>query len=154
MFNVRPHMQPSLRPAEDQDFDLAYAFKIDAMKEHITAKWAWDEDFQLTHHRRRWNEKPWQMILFHGEPVGTVSVDWLSTHLQFGEFYIASAYRGRGLGTFILNHVLSRADENNVEARLEYLKWNPVSSLYLRHGFRVVGENEVHYFAVRQPSAA
>jgi ribosomal protein S18 acetylase RimI-like enzyme len=124
------------------------------MGPHIKAKWGWDEVFQLKTHRIRWSEKPWQIILLNGEPIGTVSIHWQETHLQFGEFYLLSAYRGRGVGSSVLDDVLVEADKRSVESRLEYLKWNPVASLYKRHGFRVVKENDIHFFAVRSAHAA
>ena len=29
--------------------------------------------------------------------------------------------------------------------RLRYLKWNPVGSLYRRHGFSIIDETEIHF---------
>jgi hypothetical protein len=78
----------------------------------------------------------------------------LPTHLQFGEFYLANRYRNQGLGTTVLRQTLAQADARRFETRLEYLKWNPVASLYLRHGVQVVDEHDIHFFAVRLPSAA
>ena len=147
-------MKHVLRPARPEDFDLAFALKRDAMETHITAKWGWDEAYQREHHRRRWSEKPWQIIEIDHKAVGTVSAHWLPTHLQFGEFYLASQYRNRGLGSIILMQTIVQADSLDLETRLEYLKWNPVASLYSRHGFRVIGENDIHFFAVRPPSEA
>lgn len=147
-------MTPLLRPARPEDFALAFALKRDAMEAHVAAKWGWDQEFQREHHRRRWAEKPWHIIEIDDEPVGTVSAHWLPTHLRFGEFYLASRCRNKGLGTIVLRETLAQADAKRLETRLEYLKWNPVASLYLRHGFRVVGENDIHFFAVRPPSAA
>lgn len=147
-------MTAALRPARPEECELAFEFKRDAMGPHIRAKWGWDEDFQREHHRRRWDDKPWQVILLNDQPVGTVSLDWQSTHLQFGEFYIGAGHRGRGLGTTVVQSALRQADQRAIEARLEYLRWNPVASLYLRHGFRVIAESEIHFFAVRAPSAA
>jgi RimJ/RimL family protein N-acetyltransferase len=124
------------------------------MREHIMVKWGWDEAFQRKHHQLRWNAKPWQIVEVGDEPVGTVTIHWLPTHLQFGEFYLSSAVRNRGLGTQVLKQVLAQADARRLECRLEYLKWNPVASLYARHGFHVVAENDIHFFAVRPPDAA
>jgi hypothetical protein len=47
--------------------------------------------------------------------------------------------------------VLKRADEAGLPVKLEYLKWNPVASLYQRYGFETTSETDVHYFAVRKP---
>jgi len=147
-------MELLLRPAIVEDFEFAFEAKRDAIGPHVTARRGWDEAFQLEHHQRRWREKPWQIIVFDQKTVGTVSVDVQPTHLQFGEFYILQNYRGQGLGTRVLAQVLQLADDHKLETRLEYLKWNPVASLYARHGFSIVGENEIHYFLARSPSEA
>lgn len=144
----------TLRAASPDEVDIAFEIKRDAMGPHIIAKWGWDEAFQREHHRRRWIEKPWQFICVGTSSVGTVSMHWKTDHLQLGEFYIVGSHRGKGLGSQVLEHVLRQADARNLETRLEILKWNPVRSLYERHGFRVVGENDTHYLASRQPNAA
>lgn len=147
-------MNLRVRPARPCDFEFALKAKREALGPHIRARWEWDEQFQLQHHTKRWAEKPWQIICVDGKDIGTVSEDFQSTHMQFGEFYILTPYRGRGVGTSVLVEALRKADARGVETRLEYLKWNPVGRLYARHGFKVVGENEIHYFLVRWPNEA
>lgn len=124
------------------------------MGPYIEARWGWDEEFQRSLHARRWSERSWSIICLGDERVGTIALDWKSTHLQLGEFYVLGNFRRLGIGTAVLRAALADADARRVETRLEFLKWNPVSSLYLRHGFLVVSANEVHCFAVRAPSAA
>ncbi len=80
-------------------------------------------------------------------------LDWQPSHLQFGEFYILSHYRSQGLGTRMLQSILAQADARGVPTHLEFLKWNPVGTLYLRHGFKVVSETEIHFLAVRPLNA-
>jgi GNAT superfamily N-acetyltransferase len=138
-----------LRPARPDEIEFAFAVKHDAMGPHITAKWGWDEDVQRKFHATRWTQKPWSIICCDDEEVGTVSLHWQPAHLQFGEFYILAAQRRRGLGSQVLEHAVREADARGVETRLEFLKWNPVGSLYLRHGFRGVSEDEIHFVAVR-----
>lgn len=86
--------------------------------------------------------------------IGTLSLTDEGDTLRFGEFYIAAAFRGKGLGTEVLQQVIAGCDGSRQKIRLEYLKWNPVGSLYKRHGFRVVSENEIHYFMLREPGRA
>jgi len=141
----------ALRPATPDDFEFAFEAKRDALGPYTAERWGWDDALQTQHHRKQWVEKPWQIILCAGIPVGTVSIHWKPTHLQFGEFYITSSHRRQGLGTAVLSDSLKQADHRRFETRLEYLKWNPVASLYTRHDFRIVSESESHYFLVRSP---
>jgi len=144
-------MPLELRPVDDSEFDFAFQAKRDAIGPHVCVRWEWDESWQLEHHRGRWQSKPWQVILLDSQRIGTVSIDIQPSHLQFGEFYILAPWRNRGLGTEVLCRALSVADDKGIETRVEYLKWNPVASLYRRHGFAVYAENDTHYFLRRAP---
>ena len=50
----------------------------------------------------------------------------------------------------VLAKAIGEADRTRLPMRLEYLKWNPVGSLYERHGFLRTGENDTHYFMERK----
>ncbi|TAG46628.1 MAG: N-acetyltransferase [Betaproteobacteria bacterium] len=147
-------MNPFLRPARSDEIDFAFEVKRDAMGPHIVTKWAWDEDFQMGHHSKRWAERTWYIICCDSDRIGTVALDWEATHLRFGEFYILGKHHGQGIGSKVLRDVLAQADTRSLETRLEFLKWNPVGSLYRRYGFKVVAENEIHYLAVRPARTA
>ena len=136
-----------LRPVVSEDFDFAFNVKKQAMGEHVVTKWEWDEAFQLNLHRTRWGEKPWCIIDIDGTDVGTISLhDVDENTLRIGEFYLLNGFRNKGLGTAVLSHVLEASDMKGQSVLLEALKWNPVRSLYERHGFKVTSENEIHYF--------
>lgn len=127
--------------------------KADAMGLHIRQRWGWDEQFQRNVHQERLRAKPFSLIALNGKAVGTVSLERHSNHLQFGEFYILSEFRGRGLGSRVLGHCLSLADEMHLPVHLEYLLWNPVGSLYRRHGFTQTSITATHYILERPTGA-
>lgn len=146
-------MNINFRPVISEDFDFAFTVKKQAMGEHILARWEWNEEFQLNHHRTRWNEKPWFVIDVDGTDVGTISLHELDSNtLRLGEFYLLDIFRNRGLGTAILSRVLESSDALGQTVVLEALKWNPVRSLYEKHGFAITSDNEIHYFMERKPN--
>ena len=144
-------MQITLSPAEEADFEFAYAAKRQALGPYVEARWGWDDVFQRELHRKRWVDRPWSIISSSGQKIGTVSIAPTSTHLQFGEFYLLPRFQNHGIGSEVLQMVLQQANSKGLTVKLEYLKWNPVGSLYKRHGFLVVAENDSHYFLVRAP---
>ena len=139
-----------LPPTED-GFRFSFDLKHAAMRPYITQRWGWDEKQQERIHRARLAEKPFWMIVETGCPIGTVSLARSSGFLRFGEFYLWPQHQGRGIGTRILRHCLSLADELHLPVCLEHLKWNPVGALYRRHGFVVTGESENHWLMERCP---
>ena len=132
-----PDLPPDIRfpPLRASDQDFSYMVKVDAMGPHIKHRWGWDEDFQHELHLEKLRSKPFSLIVLGEEAVGTVSLERHPDHLQFGEFYILSAHRGRGIGSRVLRHCLSIADREHLPVHLEHLLWNPVGSLYRRNGF-------------------
>jgi len=144
-------MQTSLLPATQQDFAFAFEAKRLALGPHIRKRWAWDEAYQLGTHTTRWQQRPWSIIELDGRAIGTVSIAEHADHFRFGEFYLLPPFQGQGIGTQLLQELIARSESAGLPIRLEYLKWNPVGSLYLRHGFKVTSENEIHYFLERRP---
>ena len=144
-------MEVTLSPAEATDFEFAFEAKHQALGPYVTAHWGWDEALQRELHRQRWAGRPWSIINYASQKVGVVSVARADMHIQFGEFYLLTRFQRQGIGTEVLRAVLRQADADGLPVKLEYLKGNPVASLYERHGFAVVSENEHHHFLVRSP---
>ena len=135
------------RTAEASEF--AFEAKRAAMGLHIVRRWGWDDSFQRDLHQRRFAEKPFFQIRSGGQPLGTLSFQTASNHVRFGEFYLFPAYQGRGVGSAVLQHCIVLADQCGLPVRLEHLHWNPVGSLYRRHGFVEIGRSEIHTFMER-----
>ena len=131
--------------------DIAFAFeaKRAAMGPHIVRRWKWDEAFQWELHRRQCEQKPFFEIRRTGQQLGTLSFQVLPDHVRFGEFYLFPEFQRQRTGSAILAHCLGVADRLGLPVRLEYLHWNPVGSLYRRHGFEETGRSEIHCFMER-----
>ncbi len=138
-----------IRHAEASDEPFVYATRVAAMRAHIEKKWGWDEKLQQQFHRHRWLAKNWFLICEHNLPIGTFCLDRSGSNLQFGEFYLAPPHQRRGIGSHILTTSLAFADSFSLTTHLEYLKWNPVNTLYARHGFVPVHESDTHVFLSR-----
>ena len=133
------------------NYEYAFILKKEAMGPHIISKWGWDEEYQRGIHQEKWKEKTFYNIFLDDESIGIVAIDEHKDHIRFGEFYIKSRYQGNGYGSEVLEMVLKQAKEKVLPVRLEYLKWNPVGSLYKRYGFRVTHESEIHYYLEKEP---
>ena len=142
--------EPLLPNPEDMAF--SFAAKKEALGPHVRVRWPWDEVYQSQIHRQRFSEKPFFKIRRRDDPVGVLSWQVHEDHARFGEFYLFEKYQRAGLGTRILRHTLRLADKNNLPVRLEYLQWNPVGALYLRHGFIPIGTSDIHVFLERPPN--
>ncbi|WP_343712705.1 GNAT family N-acetyltransferase [Inquilinus sp.] len=129
--------------------DFTFEAKRAAMGPHIIRRWGWDEAVQREIHHRRFHEKPFFGINRDASSLGTLSFQVLTGYIQFGEFYLLPAFQRRGIGSAVLAHCLAVAHEMGLAVRLEHLLWNPVGSLYRRHGFAPTGCSETHQFMER-----
>ena len=136
-------------PHTPEASDFAFEVKRVALGPHIISRWGWDEAFQRNFHEQRFRDTPFCRIMHNGQAVGTVALTALADHLRLDEFYLLPAYQGQGLGTRILKHCAAYRRRSRIAARLRYLKWNPVGSLYQRHGFRGIDETETHFIMER-----
>lgn len=141
---------------EDQEF--AFEVKRAAIGPYIIQRWGWDDNFQRDVHDSRYREKPFYMVRRGEKRLGTLSFQVLAGHIQFGEFYLFPIFQREGTGAKILAHCLKLADSLALSVRLEHLHWNPVRSLYKRHGFVDVGRSDIHCFmerpvAVKRPAS-
>jgi GNAT superfamily N-acetyltransferase len=129
----------------EDSFEFALAVKKEALGPHIIPKWGWDEQLQRKTHSERWATRRFFQIVSEGNPIGTVSFDEAPDHVLLAEFYLLSAFHRKGIGTDVLLQILRGADAKRLPVRLQCLKWNPVLSLYKRHGFVVIGETDTHF---------
>src|SRR5580704_11880084 len=92
--------------------DLSFSFEVKraAIGPYVEEKWGWDDEFQLTVHRKHFHEKPFFAIELIQERIGTVSFFKQDRLIRFGEFYIVPTRQRQGLGTRILKHCLQIAD--------------------------------------------
>jgi len=149
--DLPPDLQFARLGTDPSHIDFAFEAKRAAMGPHIIKRWTWDEAFQRDLHERHFSEKPFFEIRRAEQRLGTLSFHRQTDHLRFGEFYLFPEHQGRGVGSAILAHCLTLADGMRFPVRLEYLHWNPVGSLYWRHGFKEVGRSETHCFLQREP---
>jgi GNAT superfamily N-acetyltransferase len=137
--------------ADESHYEFAYQVKKAAEGEYITAIWGWNENVQRDFHDKEWKQKKPQIILYEGRSVGTLSVVENEDCIEFGRFFILPECQNMGIGTFLLRGVLNKADKLNRPVRLAHLRNSPVGSLYKRHGFILLNENETHCFMERNP---
>ncbi|KXF77163.1 acetyltransferase [Paramesorhizobium deserti] len=148
-----PDLPPDLKfqplAQTDEEFEFSFRAKEQALGPHIRQRWGWNEQFQREVHGQRLGEKPFFRVELDGRPLGTLSFQEQPGHLRFGEFYLMNPFRGLGIGSRILAHCLQLADDVGSPVRLEYLLWNPVGSLYRRHGFVEIGRTPTHFLMER-----
>jgi ribosomal protein S18 acetylase RimI-like enzyme len=77
------------------------------------------------------------IVVVDGQDVGYLAL-WRSEHeLYVGSIALARDWRGRGIGTVLMNGLIAEAGRDGVPIRLSVLESNPARGLYERLGFVV-----------------
>jgi len=142
----------TLRKATQQDFDFLYHLNRATMKEYVEQTWGWDEVWQQRYFRQHFDPAVRQIITFQGRDVGVLSVAEGEAEVFLDTVEVLPEYQGRGIGTCIINSVLTEAHRKDKPVVLQVLKVNPARRLYERLGFSVTGETSTHYLMKAIPT--
>ena len=77
--------------------------------------------------------------------VQHVGVDRGPVEIRILDIALLPEYRGRGIGTAMLEELLTEARESGVPVRMHVERSNPAQSLYTRLGFEPVEERGLYY---------
>jgi GNAT superfamily N-acetyltransferase len=132
-----------LIPADETHREFSYEVKKAAEGEYIIPMFGWDENIQRDFHARAWQEQKPDIIAYDGKLIGTIAAIESEDCIDIGQFFILPDYQRRGIGTYLLQSILNKADRSGKNVTLKFLKNNPVKTLYVRNGFRVVDTDEI-----------
>ncbi len=138
-------------PADESHYDFTYRVKKEAYGKYITQIWGWDENLQREFYAQDWEKLKPSVILYRHKPIGTICISTVDESLHIERFYILPEYQNKGIGSYLLKQLLEKADKENSPTKLCVLKINPAISLYRRHGYEIIAEDETMYYMERQP---
>jgi ribosomal protein S18 acetylase RimI-like enzyme len=84
------------------------------------------------------------VILLNQQPVGRIVVSRGDIEFRVVDMALLPAFRGRGVGTFLLRELIAEAARANKPVRLHVLKMSRATRLYERLGFVRFGEEGFH----------
>ncbi len=140
-----------LIPAEESHCEFSYQVKKAAYGDYIREIWGWDEQLQREFHTQDWLNKRAKIITYGSEPIGTIYLHENKDDIEIGQFIISSEYQNKGIGSYILKGIMDEADRSGRMIKLQYLRMNPVASLYSRMGFKVAGNDNLFISVERKP---
>jgi GNAT superfamily N-acetyltransferase len=140
-----------LTAADETAREFSYQVKKAAEGEYITSMFGWDEGVQRDFHDKAWQQQKPDIISYVGKPVGTIATIETEDCIEVGQFFILPEYQNKGIGSYLLKSILDRAERLDKKVALRFLKNNPVKSLYVRNGFRLIYTSEVAHHMERKP---
>ena len=142
-----------LRPGRKEDLAFAKHLYFQSMRPLLEEYQEWNEKHEIKRLTQQFSCGGSYFIGLDGEDVGWLQLIDSRNEMDLSQLYIEPEYRGRGIGTCILEHLFSIAESKYQTITLVVLKNNRAKVLYERCGFKVVGE-EGHKLRMRWVGSA
>lgn len=151
-----------LRPVQDAD----RAFLVDlygSTREQELAPVPWDgatkrafieQQFaaQDAHYHLHYTNRTFDIVEVDGIAAGRLYVNRGERDIRIVDITIAPTYRGKGLGTALLQGLLDEGQDTGRSVSIHVERNNPARHLYDRLGFKPAGENGVYILMEKLPA--
>lgn len=112
---------------------------------------------QHAHYARYYADAEFLILEASGRSVGRLCLFRAPTDIRVVDVALLPQARNRGVGTALLEAVVSAADASGRSVSIHVEKFNPAQTLYRRLGFREIGESGPYWlmeWRAEGPSAA
>jgi GNAT superfamily N-acetyltransferase len=99
---------------------------------------------QHQHYRTHYHDTDYSITLVDGEPAGRLYVGRWDDELRIVDIALLPQYRGQGIGTRLIEDLISEAGSRNLPVRIHVEIFNPAHRLYERLGFAPVEDKGVY----------
>ncbi|MFX1525485.1 MAG: GNAT family N-acetyltransferase [Promethearchaeota archaeon] len=135
-----------LRQANSDDFNFLYKLKKKTLKEYISKTWGWDEEWQQNYFSQNFNPEVLKIIVKSEEEIGCISIIEEENRYILSLIEILPQFQNKGIGTRLINELLSNAIKQNKAVYLQVLKTNEkAQKLYKKLGFSIESSTDTHY---------
>jgi ribosomal protein S18 acetylase RimI-like enzyme len=137
------HLSPliTLRPARAEDFDYCAHLYLEEM-ENIIKQLNLNMEAQVGGFRQRWDVTQVKIVTLDGRNIGWLQCFENEDALFLAQLFVDRAWRGRGIGTAMVEALIEEAANAGRALTLGVVKTNPALRLYQSLGFRTTHEDE------------
>jgi len=146
-----------VRAASPDDVDALYEVRRRAMSTHVDP-WLrergalWSDERSRAHFVGDFDPACQVALLVDGRIAGRLKVLVRPDHVELTGIEVLPEHQGRGIGTRVIEDVLSVAGGRDLPVRLRVFQGNPAYRLYERLGFRRTGADDLEYTYEARPA--
>ncbi len=138
-------MNYALRPVTLTDYDFLYDLNKATMKMLVEKTWGWDEEFQQSHFRQHFTTTDTYLITVGNCNAGKLQCEKTAHSIFLATIQLLPDYQRKGIGTAIIQALISEARADNKDITLQVLKANSAAKrFYERNGFVAYSETTTH----------
>ena len=131
-------MTPTLAPVVDADFEAMLGIRMEALRESLERLGRFNPEVARARLRSQFRPEWMQHLIVDGERVGYFTVEPRAGELRLHHLYLRPGRQGQGVGAWVLDRVKSQG----LPITLAALRESRANDFYLRHGFKVVEEQD------------
>ena len=154
-------MSIKLRTAGPEDQDFLYSVYASTRADEMRlAQWDIGQaeaflrmqfDAQRAFYAEHYPNARYQIILLDDQRVGRLYVDRWESEIRIMDIALLPAYRGRGIGSTLLNTVFEEARASDLPVTIHVERFNPALRWYEALGFRAREDKGVYLLMAWQP---
>ncbi len=132
------------------DFDSLVTLRIAAMRESLERVGRFDPERARERLKNSFYPEHTQFIVLDGERIGFYTFRPLADGFHLDHLYIHPAHQARGVGSFVMQHLIAQAEEKQMPIHVGALRESASNRFYQRHGFVPVREDAWDIYYVRE----
>jgi len=141
------------RQASEADREFVRAVHHRAYRDIIERQYGpWHEDEQDRFFDAAWDAAAHDIILCDSIPCGYCRIEFSADHILVRELVIDVSFQGRGIGSRIMERVISDAGVRRIPIRLQTQILNRAAELYRRLGFQEYDRTNTHILMEWRPA--
>jgi ribosomal protein S18 acetylase RimI-like enzyme len=106
---------------------------------------------QLAEYKTNFPGAKFELILYKQKKAGRIFTWESESEIRLIDITLLPAFRNKGIGTFLLNELISHSHKVRKKISLHVEPANPALYLYSRLGFSRIRNNGRHYYMEREP---
>jgi ribosomal protein S18 acetylase RimI-like enzyme len=140
-FSTASMHEVHLRPARASDKDFAISLRLDGASSRLATLGPVDERSLRARFKKNYCRDRSTIICLDGKDVGWIQVLEAEDRIEIEQLHFVAPYRNRGLGRMLIEDIFAYARASGRVVKLSVIRGNRAIRLYLRLGFRLVGED-------------
>lgn len=129
------------RPATSEDVEWLEPFYESQMRPYVELTHSWD----ATIFRKCFDHKESSIVQYDGEDIGLFVVKERDDGLYLADVVLKKTYQNMGVGSYLIQQMLTTESRQGRDIRLRVLKGNPAINLYRKFGFKIDQELDNAY---------
>lgn len=141
---LKSKVQVRFVSAKPEDVPFLLTLRKRTMNEHLLrASFPVDDEYHLARIHEAYNDS--LIIYLNERKVGLIKLSKREKSLHIRQLQILPEFQNKGVGSKVLSVVIQKSHDLALPITLNVLLHNPAKALYVKHGFKVIGENTLEY---------